>query len=146
MTSSPGIDNGPSRERTDLQAASTGELVNRLSSQVTDLVRGELALARGELQAKGKRLGAGAGLAGVAGVFAVGGLLSFLAAAIAALALVLPVWASAVIVGVVLLVVAGILGLLGKKQIQQATPPVPEQAVRGVQDDVQAIKEGIHHS
>jgi membrane protein len=123
----------------------TSKLVNQLSTQVSDLVRGELALARSELQSKGKRLGTGAGLAGGAGVLAVGGLLAFLAAAIAALALVLPVWASALIVGAAMLIIAGVVGLLGRKQIRLATPPLPEQAMHGVQDDVQAIKEGIHH-
>jgi len=142
---SPGTAGSPP-DRTDVQSASTSELVNRLSTQISDLVRGELALARSELQAKGKRLGVGAGLAGGAGFVAVGGLLALLAAAIAALALVLPVWASALIVGVVLLIIAAVLGLLGRKQIQQATPPLPEQAMHGVQDDVQAVKKGLHHS
>jgi membrane protein len=137
---------GSPPERTDVQSASTSELVTRLSTQVSELVRGELALARSELQAKGKRLGAGAGLGGGAGVLAVGGLLAFLTAAIAALALVVPVWASALIVGVVLLIIAGVLGLLARKQIQRATPPLPEQAMHGVQDDVQTIKEGLHRS
>jgi hypothetical protein len=59
---------------------------------------------------------------------------------------VVPVWASALIVGVVLLIIAGVLGLLARKQIQRATPPLPEQAIHGVQDDVQTIKEGLHRS
>ena len=154
VTSGPPGAAGPRPDRTDVSAPdradvgsqTTSELVNRLSTQVSALVRGELALARSELQAKGKRLGAGAGLAGGAGVLAIGGLLAFLAAAIAALALVLPVWASAVIVGVVLMIIAGVLGLLGRKQIQQATPPLPEQAMHGVQDDIAVIKKGLHHS
>lgn len=146
MTSGSDLHTGTSPDRPDLQAASTSDLVNRLSTQVSELVKGELALARSELQTKGKRLGAGAGLAGVAGVLAIGGMLAFLAAAIAALALILPVWAAAVIVGVVLLIVAAVLGLMGKKQVQQAGSPVPEQAVQGVKRDVQAVKEGIHHS
>ena len=66
-------DLGPSAGHDDLRSASTGELVQRLSTQVTDLVRAELALARSELQTKGKRLGIGAGLAGGAGVVAIGG-------------------------------------------------------------------------
>jgi hypothetical protein len=113
---------------------------------VSQLVKGELALARSELQAKGKRLGTGAGLAGGAGVVAVGGLLALLTAVIAAVALVLPVWVTALIVGLVLLIVASMLGLLGKKQIQRGTPPVPEQAIHGVQQDVQAVKGGLHQS
>jgi membrane protein len=137
---------GVPADRADLRSASTSELVERLSMQVSQLVKGELALARSELQAKGKRLGTGAGLAGGAGVVAVGGLLALLTAVIAAVALVLPVWVTALIVGLVLLIVASMLGLLGKKQIQRGTPPVPEQAIHGVQQDVQAVKGGLHQS
>jgi ABC-type multidrug transport system fused ATPase/permease subunit len=137
---------GEPADRADLRSASTSELVERLSMQVSQLVKGELALARSELQAKGKRLGTGAGLAGGAGVVAVGGLLALLTAVIAAVALVLPVWVTALIVGLVLLIVASMLGLLGKKQIQRGTPPVPEQAIHGVQQDVQAVKGGLHQS
>jgi membrane protein len=137
---------GVPADRADLRSASTSELVERLSMQVSQLVKGELALARSELQAKGKRLGTGAGLAGGAGVVAVGGLLALLTAVIAAVALVLPVWVTALIVGLVLLIVASMLGLLGKKQIQRGTPPVPEQAIHGVQQDVQAVRGRLHQS
>ena len=133
-------------DRADLRSASTSELVERLSMQVSQLVKGELALARSELQAKGKRLGTGAGLAGGAGVVAIGGLLALLTAVIAAVALVVPVWVTALIVGLVLLIVASMLGLLGKKQIQRGTPPVPEQAIHGVQQDVQAVRGRLHQS
>jgi membrane protein len=127
----------------DRRSISTGDLVSRLSGEVSGLVRAELALARSELRAKGARLGMGAGLAGGAGLLAVGGLLALLVAAIAALALVLPTWVAAVLVGVVLLGVAGVLALLGRRQVRQALPPVPEQAVHGAQRDVQVIKEGL---
>ena len=45
------------------------------------------------------------------------------------------------IVGVVLLALAGLLALLGKKQVQQATPPKPERAMESVQRDVEHVKE-----
>jgi membrane protein len=141
----PGATGSPP-ERTDLQSTSTAELVTRLSTQVSDLVRGELTLARNELQSKGKRLGVAAGLGGGAGLLAGGGVLAFLTAAIAVLALALPVWAAALIVGGVLLIIAAVLGLLARAQIRQATPALPEQALHGVQQDVQAIKEGLHTS
>jgi uncharacterized membrane protein YqjE len=124
---------GPSDE---LSAASTGELVKRLSTQVSELVRREMELARTELAAKGKRAGAGAGLAGAGGVVALYGVGALIAAAIAGLATVVPVWLSALIIGVVLLLVAGVLALAGRSQLKQAAPPVPEQAVHGVQEDV----------
>ncbi len=121
----------------------TGELLTRLSTQVTELVRGELRLATAELTAKGKRAGVGAGLAGAGGVVALFGVGALVAAAIAAIALVTPVWLAAVIVGVVLLAVAGVLALVGRKSLQKAVPPTPERAVRSVQDDVATVKEAV---
>lgn len=120
---------------------STGELVSRLSEQVTQLVRNELQLAMMELKQKGKRAGIGAGLTGAAGVIALFGLGALVAAAIAALALVLPVWAAALIVGVVVLLLAGLLALTGIGQVKRGTPPLPEQAIESVKRDVQTVKD-----
>jgi MFS family permease len=128
----------------DLSTASTGELVQRLSAQLSELVRRELDLARTELAAKGKRAGSGAGLAGAGGVVALYGVGALIAAGIAGLATVVPVWLSALIVGAVLLLVAGVLALVGRGRLRQAAPPVPEQAVRGVQEDVAAVKNAVH--
>ncbi len=132
------------RHAADPADLSTGELVSRLSGQVTELVRGELELARTELTEKGKRAGAGAGLAGTGGVVALYGGGALVAAAVAALALVLDVWLAAVIVGVVLLAVAGALALAGRAQLRKAVPPLPERAVDGVAADVAAVREGLH--
>ena len=118
-----------------------GELVSRLPQQVSQLVRDELQLALAELQEKGKRAGIGAGLAGAAGVIALFGLGALVIAVIAALALVLPVWAAALIVGGVLLVLAGGLGLAGVGQVKRATPPTPEQAMTSTKRDVETVKE-----
>ena len=123
--------------------ATTGELVTRLSTQVSELVRGEIALAKAELAAKGKRAGIGAGMLGTAGVLALYGLGALITTVIAALALFLPVWAAALIVAVVIFIVAGALGLLGKNQLQRATPPVPENTVESVKRDVAAVSERI---
>jgi hypothetical protein len=128
----------------DLSNISTGELVRRLSTQLSELFRRELELARTELAAKGKRAGAGAGLAGAGGVVALFGVGALVAAAVAGLATVVPVWLSALIVGVVLLLVAGVLALAGRARLQKAAPPVPEQAVRGVQSDVSAVRNAVH--
>jgi MFS family permease len=127
----------------DPNDASTGELVKLLSTQLSELVRGELELARAEMTAKGKRAGAGAGLAGAGGVVALFGVGALVAAAIAGLATVVPVWLSAIIVGVVLLLVAGLLAIVGRNQLKRAAPPVPERAVQGVQRDVETVKEAV---
>jgi uncharacterized membrane protein YqjE len=134
----------PAATTAELTDFSTGELVRRLSAQLSELFRRELELARTELTAKGKRAGAGAGLAGAGGVVALFGVGALIAAAIAGLATVMPVWLSALIVGVVVLLVAGALALVGRSRLQKATPPVPEQAVQGVQNDVAAVRNAVH--
>ena len=141
-TPSPATPAGASRPA-DPTDATTGELVTRLSTQVSELVRGEIALAKAELTAKGKRAGIGAGMLGTAGVLALYGLGALVTTVIAALALFLPVWAAALIVAVLIFIVAGILGLLGKNQLQRATPPVPENTVESVKRDVAAVSERI---
>jgi hypothetical protein len=73
-----------------------GELLQQLSAQTATLVRQELKLAQLELQQKGSRAGLGAGMFGGAGV------------------------------AVVLLAMGGVLALTGKKQVEKATPPLPE--------------------
>jgi hypothetical protein len=128
----------------DLSDVTTGELVRRLSTQLSELFRRELELARTELTAKGKRAGAGAGLAGAGGVVALFGVGTLVAAAVAGLATVVPVWLSALIIGVVLLLVAGVLALVGRGRLRRAAPPVPEQAVQGVQSDVSAVRNAVH--
>jgi uncharacterized membrane protein YqjE len=133
--------NDSSRPASD---ASTGELVSRLGEQVSTLIRSELRLAQAELQEKGKRAGIGVGLFGGAGLVALLGAGALVACAILALALVVDAWLAALIVGVVLLAVAGILALVGRSQVQRAGPPLPTEAVEGLKQDIQTVKERRH--
>ena len=121
----------------------TGELVKDLSTQVSTLVRQELELAKVELTAKGKQAGIGAGMLGGAGLFALYGVGALVATAILALSTAVAGWLAALIVAVVLLAVAGVLALLGKSRAQRAVPPVPEQAVATVKEDVRYTKEHV---
>ncbi|MGN9767108.1 phage holin family protein [Micromonospora sp. SD12] len=122
---------------------STAELVQRATEQVSRLVRDELALARAELTEKGKHAGIGIGLFGGGGALALYGLGALVATAILLLDLVLPAWAAALIVAVVLFAMAGILALVGKKQVSQAVPPVPQAAVRSVRADVDTVTAAV---
>jgi uncharacterized membrane protein YqjE len=122
---------------------SVAELSRRLTEQTTRLVRAEVELAKAELAAKGKRAGIGAGMfggAGVVGLYAVGALT---AAVILALATAMTAWLAALIVAVLYAAVAGVLALTGKQQVQSATPPVPEQAVESVKEDVEWTKQQV---
>jgi MFS family permease len=120
--------------------ASAAELVKQLSEQTTRLVHHEVELAKAELAVKGKQAGVGAGMfggAGALGLYAGGALV---AALVAALATAMATWLAALIVGVVLAAIAAVVALTGKKKVQQAMPPVPEDSVESVKEDVQWTK------
>jgi VIT1/CCC1 family predicted Fe2+/Mn2+ transporter len=127
--------------RPPANARSVTELVEDATAQVSRLIRDELQLARVEMREKGKRFGLGAGLAGVAALLAFYGGAALVAAAVLGLAEVLPGWASALIVAGALLVVAAVLGLSGKKSVEHAAPPIPREAVEGVREDIEVIKD-----
>jgi uncharacterized membrane protein YqjE len=117
-----------------------GDLVKQLSEQTSTLVRKELQLAQLEMTEKGKRAGIGAGLFGGAGLIAAFGVATLIAAAVLALATAVDDWLAALIVAVVLLAAAGIAALTGKKQVEQAVPPAPEQAIQSGKRSVDEVK------
>jgi hypothetical protein len=121
---------------------SLGELVAQLSEHTSQLVRDELKLAQLEMSQKGKKAGIGLGLFGGAGLFAVYGVGCLIAAAVAGLAIPLPTWAAALIVGGALFLVAGIAALIGKKEVTNAVPPVPQEAMASIKLDLAAAKKG----
>ena len=120
---------------------SMADLMRQASEQTAALVRQEIRLAQVELREKGKHAGLGVGLFGGGGLLALYGLGALVLAVISALALAVPGWAAALIVAVLLFAVAGVLALTGKKQVDQARPPVPEQAIDSTQRDIDEVKQ-----
>ncbi len=117
------------------------ELLKQLSEQTSTLVRQELDLAKAELTAKGKQVGLGAGMfgaAGVVGLYAVGALT---AAIVLAISLAVTGWLAALIVAVAFGAIAGVLALMGKTRVKQGVPPVPEQTVQSLKEDVEVTKQ-----
>jgi uncharacterized membrane protein YqjE len=131
---------GTTRFQSTDEDRSVRELVHALTQQTSALVRQEMRLAQVELQEKGKRVGMGAGMFGGAGLVGLYGVGALIAAAIIGLGTLLEPWIAAVIVGVALLAVAGILALTGKKQVDRGTPPLPEQAIESTKRDVDELK------
>jgi MFS family permease len=120
----------------ELRERPVGELVKQLADQTSTLMRQEMDLAKAEMTQKAKVAGQGAGLIGAAaviGLLAAGALTAFL---VMLLDGALANWLSALIVAVVFAAIAGILALQGKKRIERATPPAPEQTVETVKEDV----------
>jgi len=122
---------------------SLSELVQKLTEQSSELARKEVELAKAEVTAKGKQLGIGAGAfgaAGVIGLYAVGALTATL---ILLLATFLEGWIAALIVTLVYAAIAGALALTGKKKVEEAGPPIPEQAIDSTKQDIEAAKRGV---
>ncbi len=134
------LNGGPARPGAD---QSTAELVQRASEQISRLVRDEIALAKAELSEKGKHAGIGVGLFGAGGVLALYGAGALIATLIAVLDIFLPLWLAALIVAVTLFLIAGILALLGKKQVTKAVPPEPKAAIESVKADVDEVKQAV---
>jgi len=130
--------------RADHGQPSAGELVKRLSEQVSLLVRDELKLAQLEMSRKGKQAGIGAGMLGGSGLIACYAVACLLACAIIGLSRVVQPWLAALIVGAALLALSAVVALLGKARPSKAAPPVPEQAAESVKADINEIRERAH--
>jgi uncharacterized membrane protein YqjE len=129
-----------STETDELRERPVGDLVKQLAGQTSMLVRQEIDLAKSEMSEKASVAGKGARLLGgaaVVGLLAAGALTACL---ILALDEVVPDWLAALIVALVMGAIAAVLALQGRNRVRAATPPVPEQTVETVKEDVEWAK------
>ncbi len=117
-----------------------GQLVADATHDIEGIVRGEIALAKAEVTDGAKVLGKGAGLLAGAAFLALMGFVFLLHSAAWGISTWLPVWAGYLIVAVVVLIVATVLGLMGKKALETARP-APERAIDQAQRTIAVIKE-----
>ncbi len=122
-----------------------GALVNQLTTQVPELIRSEIRLAQAEVAAKGKAAGIGIGMFSVAGLVGIFAVATLVATAVLGLSTVVDAWLAALIVALVLLVVAAIAGLVGRRKVSSAAPPKPERAIEGLKEDIATVK-GNHRA
>jgi len=119
---------------------SLGDLFGELTRETSTLVRQEMQLAKTELTQKASSVGKDVGSLAVGGAIAYAGLLALIAAVIIGLGSIIPMWLSALLVGVV---VAGIgffmlqKGLSALKQENLA----PKQTIETVKEDAEWAKE-----
>jgi Putative Actinobacterial Holin-X, holin superfamily III len=117
-----------------------GKLFKELSNDLSTLVRQEMRLAQAEMTEKGKKAAVGVGLFGGAGIVGLLGLGALTTCLIAALATGVALWLAALIVTVVYSAAAGALAMTAKKEVSEATPPIPEQTVNSLKEDAQWAK------
>lgn len=144
--SAPGPTSGldpQSQAHTRAEKESLGSLMSQVSSDLSTLIRQEIALAKAELSETAKHAGKGVGMfggAGVAGHFVLLFLSIALWAALGATAIG-SAW-SAVIVAAIWAIIAAVLALLGKKNLDQADgAPQTAQTLKEVPDALTPSKE-----
>jgi tetrahydromethanopterin S-methyltransferase subunit C len=115
-------------------------LTKRVSEAISQLLRKEAELAKVEVADKARVMAMGAGLVVGAAVVGLAALGAITAAAILALATTIAAWLAALIVGLVLVAMAGVLVLVGVKRLRRATPPVPVETVDSVKEDIEWVK------
>jgi tetrahydromethanopterin S-methyltransferase subunit C len=133
-TTTQGGPSGTPRKRSLL------ELLTEIPVLVRELVAGEIELLKQEMIRKLKALGVGAGLIFGAVIVLLGMVGVLLTAAILALSLVMPGWLAALLVAVLLLIIAGILGLVGYRVLKKGIPPLPTQTIDGLKKDLNVIR------
>jgi hypothetical protein len=119
-----------------------GGATKLVADRVRTIVQLELQLAAAELKKKVAAIGVGIGLVAGAGLFAFFALAFLLAAIAAGIATALAWWLSLLIVGVALLLLAGILTAIGVSSIKKGSPPMPEQAIVEAKLTAEALKNG----
>ncbi|WP_089251173.1 YhjD/YihY/BrkB family envelope integrity protein [Rhodococcoides kyotonense] len=122
---------------------STVQLVERLTDQVSTLVRTEINSGLEEVKSKGTRVGIGIGISGAGALLLFFGVATLIATAVLGLATVVSPWLAALIVAVIVLIVGGALAAIGASRAKNALPPVPADTAASVNDDISAIKKGI---
>jgi uncharacterized membrane protein YqjE len=120
-----------------------GELFGELSREMSGLVRDEVELAKVEMTEKAKKAGIGAGIIAGGAVVALGAFGALTAFFIMVLGLVMATWLAALIVFVVYAAIAAVLVMVGRNRLQRATPPVPQETVETLREDVQWAKRQV---
>ncbi len=119
-----------------------GEVIGNLFTDLQDLFQGEIRLARAELDQKINRVVMAAIWLVGGALVAFAGLVVILQGVAAALALVIPIWAAAMIVGVLIVVVGGLLARSGLAMLSLKTL-TPDRTAASLQKDARVVKEHI---
>jgi uncharacterized membrane protein YqjE len=123
---------------------SLGDLVTQVSENASTLIREEIELAKAEIELKAKRLGQGAAVGAAAGFFVFLALIfafQALAYGIADLLNNAYLWAGFLITTVILLIFAGIAGLVAMRAFKAGAPPTPDMAI----EEAKRIRETLEH-
>lgn len=119
---------------------SIGDLFAELATETSTLVRQEVQLAKTELTQKVTSAGKDAGMIGAGGALAYAGLLALIAAVIIGLGQLIPMWLSALIVGLVVVGIGYMLIQSGLKALK-SIDPAPRETIETLKEDKEWVKE-----
>ena len=118
-----------------------GQLVADATHDISSIVHNEIALAKTELKEDAKAAGKGAGMFGAAALLGLLGLIFLFHTVALVIHIWLPISASYGITTALLFLVAGVLGLIGKKSVQ-GVKGKPERTIRNAQETISTVKSG----
>lgn len=121
---------------------SIGDLFSQLASESSLLIRQEIALARTEMTQKAVTVGKDVGFLAVGGAIGYVGLMAIVAAIIVGLANFIPLWLSALLVGIVIAVIAAIMISSAVKSLKNVDL-APQQTVETLKEDAEWLKKQI---
>ena len=127
------------REGPEPSDRSIKEIIDALRPQLQELVDKQLELARTELAPVGRQAGIAAGLLMTGAVFMLVFLIFLSLTGVYALNLLLPLWASALIVSGILLLIGGIMAGMGASMLRRLDPK-PHRTIRPLQQNVNWLK------
>lgn len=131
---------GGSSDGRDGDKKTVFSLIGELPGIITTLIRDEIEQLKRELITRVKAIGIGAAFFVVAAVLLYFAAFPLMAAIVIGLGQALPYWLSALILGVLLLIIAAVFVLIGVSRLKKGVPPVPKESVDSVKDDVKAFK------
>jgi uncharacterized membrane protein len=118
---------------------SSGEIIKDLVENAQEILRSEVRLAKVEITQEAKKAAQSAAIAAAGAVLAIFALGLLLWAAVYGLSLVLPMWAAALIIGVVVGIVAGAMITAGRAKMKQVNP-TPETTIKSLKENAQWLK------
>lgn len=129
-------------EDRSLENKPLGDLFGDLASEMSNLVRQEVTLAKVEMTQNAKRLGRNVGYLVVGGAIGYAALLAVIAAIIMLLDRFMPSWGAALLVGIL---IAGISWLLIGKALNalQESDVAPRETVETLKEDAAWVKQQI---
>jgi len=127
--------------RPDVENRTVGELLGKVTTDLSTLMRQEVELAKVEIKEEATETAKAGAMLGAGGLVGYLALLILLLAAAWALAEALPLWASLLIVGVLTAIVAAVLISVGRSKLS-AIPAAPN-TIETLQEDVTWAKQQI---